>query len=90
MPKVFLAQVLVFIVRLLVGEDNGLNPIELATASPVRLIKDAVNLWVVDDSGLHSDRFDHATNAEVFDGSEVARTYLLDQLYGLVSEGRMW
>ena len=44
----FLAQTFVFIVGLLVSEDNGFNPFKLATASPVRLIKNAVDLSVND------------------------------------------
>ena len=62
----FLAQTFVFIVGLLVSEDHGFNPFKLATTSPVRLIKNAVDLRVVDDLRLHSDSFDHAVHTEVF------------------------
>lgn len=82
-------EVFVFVVGALVGEDEGLFAFEDVALSPVGLVEDAVEVFNVDGFGLGADGFEHASEAEIFGGAEVAVAGFVDEVEGGFGEGVM-
>lgn len=74
----------------MVGEDDRFLAFEHVALSPVGLVEDPVDVFDVDDFGLSADSFEHATEAEVFGGTEVAVADFVDEVEGSFGEGVVW
>lgn len=64
------AEILWFGWKVFWRDEDGLGGLGGLVVTPVGLEEDGVDLFEVDGFGAVSDGFDHAADAEVFDGSE--------------------
>jgi hypothetical protein len=68
-------------------DKDGFGGFVALVMTPVGLEEDGVDLLEVDGFGAVPDGFDHAANAEVFDGSEGAFGASCDEVGGGFGEG---
>ena len=80
-------EVFVFVVGSLVGEDDGFFAFEHVALPPVGLVEDLIDVLDVDGFGLCPDGFEHASEAEVFGGAEVAVADLFDEVESGLGKG---
>jgi hypothetical protein len=75
------------VVGLFFGKTDALMLLVFAVVTPVRLHQDCVNLFRIHHADLIPHRFDHASDAEVFDTAQDALAAATDEVHCRFAEG---
>ena len=75
------------VVGLFLGKTHALMLLVFTVVTPVWLHQDGVDLFGVDHADLIPHRFDHASDAEVFDTAQDALAAATDEVHCRFAEG---
>ena len=75
------------VVGLFLGKTHALMLLVFTVVTPVRLHQDGIDLFGVDHADLIPHRFDHASDAQVFDAAQHSLAAAGDEVHRRVAEG---